>query len=200
MITEHFTKYDVAVPTRNQKAQTVARCLWDNFLVHYGFPERLHSDQGTNFESRTIKELCKVAGISKTKTTPYHPRGNPVERFNRTLLQMLGTLNNKEKSRWKDYVKPLVHAYNCTKSDVTGFSPYELMFGRQPRLPIDLAFGLPVDGQSESHSKYVQGLKSRLEESYRVATKNAAKVAERNKKRYDKHVVFPLLKSVIVYL
>ncbi len=149
MITDHYTKYAVAVPTRNQKAQTVARCLWDNFLVQYGFPETLHSDQGTDFESRTIKELCKVAGISKTRTNPYHPRGNPVERFNRTLLQMLGTLNNKEKSRWKDYVKPLVHAYNCTKSDVTGFSPYELMFGRQPRLQIDLSFGLPVDGQSE---------------------------------------------------
>lgn len=189
VMTDHFTKYAIAVPTRNQKAQTVAKCLWDNFLVHYGFPEKLHSDQGADFESRTIKELCKVAGISKTRTTPYHPRGNPVERFNRTLLQMLGTLNNKEKSRWKDYVKPLVHAYNCTKSDVTGFTPYELMFGRQPRLPIDLAFGLPVDGQTESHSKYVQDLKSRLEESYKVATENANKVAGRNKKRYDKHVV-----------
>lgn len=189
VITDHFTKYAVAVPTRNQKAQTVAKCLWENFLVHYGFPEKLHSDQGTDFESRTIKELCKCAGISKTRTTPYHPRGNPVERFNRTLLQMLGTLNNKEKSRWKDYVKPLVHAYNCTKSDVTGFCPYELMFGRQPRLPVDLAFGLPVDSQSGSHSKYVQDLKKRLEESYKVATGNASKVAERNKKRYDKHVV-----------
>ncbi len=59
---------------------------------------------------------------------------------------MLGTLNNKEKSRWKDYVKPLVHAYNCTKSDVMGFSPYKQIFGRQPRLPIDLAFSFPVDG------------------------------------------------------
>lgn len=189
VMTDHYTKYAIAVPTSNQKAQTVAKCLWDHFLVHYGFPEKLHSDQGTDFESRTIKELCRIAGISKIRTTPYHPRGNPVERFNRTLLQMLGTLNNKQKSRWKDYVRPLVHAYNCTKSDVTGFSPYELMFGRQPRLPIDLAFGLPVGGQNESHSKYVQGLKNRLEESYRVARENSAKIADRNKKRYDKHVV-----------
>ncbi|MGL4645552.1 MAG: hypothetical protein ACRCVL_00305, partial [Cetobacterium sp.] len=74
-----------------------------------------------------------------------------MERFNRTLLQMLGTLSTKEKSHWKDIVKPLVHAYNCTRNDVTGFSPYELMFGRQPRLPVDLAFGLPVNSQPESH-------------------------------------------------
>ena len=87
VLTYHFTKYAVAIPTRNQKAQTVAKSLWENFLVHYGFPERLLSDQGPDFESRTIKELCSIAGIQKVRITPYHPRGNPVER---TLLQMRG--------------------------------------------------------------------------------------------------------------
>ncbi|KAJ7995749.1 hypothetical protein DPEC_G00247820 [Dallia pectoralis] len=189
VITDHFTKYAVAIPTSNQKAQTVAKCLWDNFIVHYGIPEKLHSDQGRDFESRLIKQLCEVAGIQKIRTTPYHPRGNPVERFNRTLLGMLGTLENQDKSHWKDFVKPLVHAYNCTRSDVTGFTPYELMFGRQPRLPVDLAFGLPVkEGQQKSHSQYVKHLKSRLEESYKIATRSAAKVAEKNQTRFDKRV------------
>lgn len=189
VITDHFTKYAMAIPTRNQTAQTVAKSLWDHFLIHYGFPEKLHSDQGADFESRTVKELCKVAGIHKVRTTPYHPRGNPVERFNRTLLQMLGTLENERKSRWKEYVKPLVHAYNCTRHDTTGYTPYELMFGRQPRLPVDLAFGLPVDTPNKSHSQYVENLKNRLRESYEMATKNAGKIAERNKQRFDKHVV-----------
>lgn len=125
VIMDHFTKYAIAIPTPNQKAQTVARCLWDNFMVHYGIPERLHSDQGPDFESRTIKELCKIAGIRKIRTTPYHPRGNPVKRFNRMLLSMLGTLDNKDKSQWRNFVKPLIHAYNCTKNDVRGFTPYE---------------------------------------------------------------------------
>ncbi|XP_051953222.1 retrovirus-related Pol polyprotein from transposon opus [Xyrauchen texanus] len=195
VITDHFTKYAVAIPTRNQTAQTVAKSLWDNFLVHYGFPEKLHSDQGADFESHTIKELCKIAGIHKVRTTPYHPRGNPVERFNRTLLQMLGTLENEKKSRWKEFVKPLVHAYNCTRNDTTGFTPYELMFGRQPRLPVDLAFGLPADTPIKSHSQYVRDLKSRLRESYEVATKNARKVAERNKRRFDKHVIASTLEE-----
>ncbi len=83
-----------------------------------------------------------------------------------------------------------MHAYNCTRSDLTtGFTPYELMFGRQPRLPVDLAFGLPVEKPvHESHSKYVQNLKNRLEESYRIATHNALKSAMRNKDRFDKRV------------
>lgn len=189
VITDHFTKYAVAIPTRDQKASTVAKTLWEHFLVHYGFPERLHSDQGRDFESHTIKELCALAGIRKVRTSPYHPRGNPVERYNRTLLSMLGTLKDKEKTQWRDHVRPLTHAYNCTRSDVTGFSPYELMFGRQPRLPIDLAFSLPVkEKESSSHSQYVKNLRSHLEESYQVAIENSRKVAEKNKKRFDRVV------------
>ncbi len=55
IMTDHYTKYAVALPTSNQKAKTVARCLWDGFIVHYGFPERILSDQGTDFESKLIK-------------------------------------------------------------------------------------------------------------------------------------------------
>lgn len=185
VITDHFTKYALAIPTPNQKARTVAKSLWENFFVHYGIPQKLHSDQGPDFESRTIKELCALAGIHKIRTTPYHPRGNPVERFNRTLLDMLGTLAEQEKSHWKDFVKPLVHAYNCTKNDTTGFTPYELMFGRQPRLPIDLVFGLPVGKTSLTHSEYVQKLKSHLEKSYQLAAENAKKTMLKNKTRFD---------------
>ncbi|KAK7933302.1 hypothetical protein WMY93_004198 [Mugilogobius chulae] len=189
VITDHFTKYAVAVPTPNQKARTVAKCLWEDFFIHYGIPERLHSDQGPDFESRTIKELCDIAGIHKGRTTPYHPRGNPVERFNRTLLNMLGTLTAEKKSHWRDFVKPLVHAYNCTKNDVTGFSPYELMFGRQPRLPVDLAFGLPLKKNIQtSHSQYVQDLKNHLKESYQLAMLNSERVMSRNKDLFDRHV------------
>ncbi|XP_049334999.1 uncharacterized protein LOC125802000 [Astyanax mexicanus] len=189
VITDHFTKYAIAVPTPNQKARTVAKCLWDTFVVHYGLPERLHSDQGPDFESTLIKELCALVGVRKCRTSPYHPRGNPVERFNRTLLNMLGTLKDKEKSHWSDFVKSLVHAYNCTKNEVTGFTPYELMFGRRPRLPVDIAFGLPLEkNQNQSHSQYMTVLKAHLEESYRLATQAAAKIAHKNKVKFDKRV------------
>lgn len=107
VVTDHFTKYAVAVPTLNQKARMVAKTLWDHFFVHYGIPEKLHSDQGPDFESQTIKERCELIDTQKMRTTPYHPRGNPVERFNRTLFNMLGTLENQKKSHWRDYVKPL---------------------------------------------------------------------------------------------
>lgn len=189
VITDHFTKFALALPTSNQKSRTVARCLWDQFIVHYGIPERLHSDQGPDFEAKLIKDLCEISGIKKIRTTPYHPRGNPTERFNRTLLSMLGTLESKQKSHWKDYVMPLVHAYNCTHSDATGFTPYELMFGRKPRLAVDLAYGLPLSkDQKVTHSQYVESLKKRLEESYRLASQTAQKVADKNKARFDRKI------------
>lgn len=102
---------------------------------------------------------------------------------------MLGSMNDEQQVHWREFVKPLVHAYNCTNNDVSGFTPYELMFGRQPRLPIDLAFRLPTTSKRLSHSKYVSNLKKHLEESYQIAAHNAFKNAERNKMRFDRHVV-----------
>lgn len=129
VLTDHFTKFALAFSTPNQKARTVAKCLWDNFIVYYGIRERLHTDQGRDFESKLIKELCEVAGTKKCRTTPYHPRGNPVERFNRTLLNMLGTLEAKQKMKWKDF------AYNCTRNETTGYTPYKLIFGHSSGQP-----------------------------------------------------------------
>lgn len=139
--------------------------------------------------SRKSSELCALVGTKKVRTSPYRPRGNPVERYNRTLLSMLGTLKDKEKARWREYVRPLTHAYNGTKNYVTGFSPYEVTFGRQPRLPIDIAFGLPVKKNPDmSHSQYVRNLKKYLKESYQLASANAKKIADKNKRRFDMRV------------
>ena len=121
VITDHFTRYAKAIPTRNQSTQTTARILFDNFICHYGFPSQLHSDQGRNFESEVIKELCSIANIDKSRTTPYHPMGNgKPERFNQTLLNMLGTLEDDQKSDRKTYVPSLVHAYNSSAMEVLG--------------------------------------------------------------------------------
>ena len=73
ILTDHFTQYTQAYITPNQKANTVAKTLWDRFFMHYGFPEKILSDQGTNFESKLLEELCLLAQVKKMRTTPYRP-------------------------------------------------------------------------------------------------------------------------------
>lgn len=97
------------------KAKTTAQAFYNNFVIPYGIPYKIHSDQGANFESSLIKELCLLLNIQKTRTTPYHPMGNGIcERFNRTLINMLGTLQPNQKQDWKTCIGPIVHAYNST--------------------------------------------------------------------------------------
>ena len=196
VITDHFTRYALAYPSKTQTAQATARILWDNFICHYGFPEKFISDQGRNFEFDLIKELCKIAGVKKVHTTPYHPQGNgQCERFNSTLCNMLGTLSEEEKSDWKSYLGCMTHAYNCTKHASTTYSPYYLMFGRHPRLPIDVEFGLnkPNCGDNSSKSRYIQKLRRRLNYAFQKASKYSDQQASKYKKSYDKSAKGPQL-------
>lgn len=187
VITDHFTRYAQAFPTRNQTAHTTARVLYENFIVHYSFPAKLHSDQGRNFESHVIRELCNLAGVKKTRTTPWHPMGNGMtERFNQTLISMLGTLEDSKKSDWKSYVSSMVHAYNATRHDTTGFSPHYLMFGWHPRLAIDAFLGISSPAEkASSRSSYAKKLRKRLDFAYKMAATEAKKNTSRYKKNYD---------------
>ena len=188
VVTDHFSRYAQAFPTTNQTARTTAKVLFEKFFVHYGFPERIHSDKGANFMSGLIEELCRLAGMDQSRTTPYHAMGNGmVERFNQTLIQMMGTLDEEKKSDWKTHVAPMVHAYNATVHCSTGYAPYYLMFGRHPRLPIDVFLGLPVgDVDRKFKNEYTRKLRHRLATAYRRAQESAKKTSEINKRHYDR--------------
>ena len=190
IVTDHYTRLAQAFVTRNQKAQTVAKILWENYFMHYGFPRLLHSDQAKDFTANVIKQLCKITNVKKTRCTPYHPQGNSqCERFNKTLMNMLGSLPQDKKSNWKKYVPSMVHAYNCSKNDATGASPFFLMFGRQARLPVDIAMGVSPDQHSfDEHKAYVKDLRERLDYAYQRATEEVQKSNTRSKARFDAKV------------
>ena len=143
VITDHFTRFAQAYVTGNQQAATAAKVFIDKFVTNYGYPEKILTDQAQAFNGKLYEILCKEAKIKKIRTTPYRPQTNgQCERFNRTLMTMLGALPNDEKVNWQDWVSTLVHTYNCTTTRVTGFSPYFLMFGQEPMIPADETFGV----------------------------------------------------------
>ena len=189
IITDHFTRYAQAFPSKTQTALATAKLLWNNFIPHYGFPEKIITDQGRNFESELIDNLCQVAGVKKLCTSPYHPQTNgQCECFNSTLLNMLGTLTPEQKKDWKNHVSAMVHAYNCAKNTATGFSPYYLLFGREPRLPVDVEFGLQRENQKGplSESNYVSQLRRQLKFAHNKAKQVASKQQVRHKGLYDR--------------
>lgn len=110
--------------------------------------------QGANFESTLIAELLHVAGVDKSHTTPYHPMGYGFcERMNLTLGNMIRALPQRAKHRWPQTLKSLTLAYNCTIHETTG---YTLMFGRVPRLPVDIIFGSVLnDPDVVDYDRYV---------------------------------------------
>ena len=98
VITDHFTRYAQAYVTSKQTAVVVARTLWENFLVRYGWPERILTDQGKSFENNLFRELCSLAKVKNLCTSPYHPETNgQCKHFNATLISMLGMLPSHAK-------------------------------------------------------------------------------------------------------
>ena len=183
VLTDVFTKYTQAIPTRNQKAKTVANILLKEWIIRFGVPQRIHSDQGRSFENEVIHELCNLYGVRKTKTLPYYPEGNSVcERFNRTLHNLLCTVPPKRKRKWPELLPELVYAYNCTPHATTGYSPYFLFFGREPVLPVDLTLGMENKNETleeEWVTKHFNTLKEAFELAVTKTEKEALKRQER---------------------
>ncbi len=190
VVTDQFTKVASAFLCPNQSAKAVAHQLWHNYFCVYGFPGRIHSDRGANFESALIAELLNVAGVQKSRTTPYHPMGNGAcERMNRTLGNMIRALPAKTKHKWPQVLKSLTFAYNCTIHETTGYAPFLLMFGRVPRLPVDLIFETVLDNPDVvNYDSYVQALRRDMKEAMHVAQASAMKQLKRHADLYNRRV------------
>ena len=162
--------------------------LVNKYFTNYGWPDKILTDRGTSFENELFHNICQMAKIKKLRTGSYRPQTNgQCERFNKTLLNMLGTLPNDAKKHWQDWVSTLTHAYNCTTSKTTGFSPYFLIYGRQPRLPLDIEYGAGIKDSYKDCKSSVAKLEHRLKWAYEAAQRYIDKETTRYKKYYDRN-------------
>ena len=189
VVADYFTRWMEAFPIPHQDATTVANKLVDEVFLRFGIPEQLHSDQGRQFESKLLSEVCKLLCIHKTKTTPYHPQCDGlVERFNRTLLTMLSTCVHNHPFDWESHLRKVCMAYNSSVQSSTGYTPFYLMFGREAQLPLDILYGTNQPTAVHSMGEYAKQLQNRLLTAYELVREHISTQHQRQKTLYDKKV------------
>ena len=187
VITNHFTRYALAVVTKDQMVKTVTKVFYECFIAVFGAPTKLLSDRGANFMSALVEELCSAFGIRKCRTTTYHAWCNgQVGHFHQMLFHIIGKLSHDKKAQWEQHLPELLQAYNSTRSVVTSYSPHYLMFGRHPCLPVDYHF-LTVSAYEHSHHvpAYVTEVRRCFKEAYTKAHLQTNCEAEKQKHYYD---------------
>jgi len=140
VMSEYATRYMIAIAMQNQKARTIAKAFILNVILRYGCPLEILTDRGTNFLSHPMKEICSLLNIKQTRTTAYHPAtdGN-VERFNRTMGDMLSTALTNDVNTWDEYLPYVIFLYNTSVHASTNETPHYLLFGQDPIEPDDIS-------------------------------------------------------------
>jgi len=187
IVGDYFTNRLEAIPVKDQKAETVAKAVFSHFILKFGVPLSLHTDQGKNFESALWKELCTILGMKKTRTTAYRPQSDGyIERFNRTMWSMLRATNQEKKQDWDVLVPILAMAYRASVNDTTGFTPNMLMLGREVTMPLDLMIpNLGEPDEETTYADYISRLRTHMTEIYDQVRMNTDWAVERQKRNYD---------------
>ena len=187
VVMDYFTKWPEAYPLPDQEASTIAHALVEGFFCRFGLPLELHTDQGGNFESTLFTEVCRLLGIHKTRTTPAYPQSDGmVERYNHTLEDSLSMYVAGHQRDWEDYVPYVLMAYRTARHEATGASPCQLMFGREPRVPVDLVLERPSDMEPSSTTRFASHLQGVMREVQQEARDHLQMSASRMKIRYDR--------------
>lgn len=189
VVCDYATRYPEAFPLRKISARPIAQALLHLFS-RVGIPQEILTDQGTAFLSKTLKHVYSLLGIKGIRTTPYHPQTDGlVERYNQTLKGMLRKFvaaNGKDWDRWLPF---LLFAYREVPQASTGFSPFELLYGRQVRGPLDVlreAWEGPSTPKSHSILAHVLQMRDKMEEMTDLVQANLGQAQMQQKAWYDK--------------
>jgi len=183
-----FSRYVFTCPLADAKTETTVKAILENFVPTYGLFRALRSDRGTNFTSSVFKGVMKGLGVDTVLVPPRNTNSNPVERQNQSIYAALKVDENHEVKDWAKKLPLATLVVNCAKSARTGFSPYYLVYGRQPRLPLD--FLSPVENPVESASRsYLDFLKHMEEVVKRISTKSKLYLEVQNKYRVKKETL-----------
>ena len=191
VMVDYATRYPEARALKNIDSVTVAEALIDMWS-RVGIPVQVLSDRGTQFMSEVMKEVHRLLSIEGKSTSPYHAQCNGlVERFNGTLKTMVKKLCDEKPNTWNRYLAACLFAYREVPQESTGYSPFELLYGRTVRGPMAVLRDLWTKEESQGAevkvaSTYVFDLRNRIEETCKLVQRNLSKAADRYKHHFDK--------------
>ena len=189
-LVDYATRYPEAVPLKKITTEAVAEALLDIYS-RVGIPEEVLTDQGTQFMSECMQEVSRLLSIKGLTSTPYHPICNGlVERWNGTLKSMIKRLCQDQPKQWHRLINPVLFAYREVPQESTGFSPFQLLYGRSVRGPGTILKELWTKEvnipEVKSSYEYVTELRERLEDSLKLAQEELEKSQKRYKRHYDR--------------
>ena len=193
---DEFTKYAFGILVKSENAEKTAEALYRNIYTKFGIPEVVHSDQGATFVGKVLKELNNLLGIRHTITTTYRPQSNgSCERLNSTLISRIRTLQPREKKKWHFHVDSLVMAYNTTTHESTNTTPFQAMYGRHAKIPIDLLVHLPDQEENvpaKSVKSFTTEREKELRHAYDTMKDSMDKRRSRSKRNFDNKLQKPI--------
>lgn len=187
-IVDYATRYPEAIPLKNISSKTVADALIQCF-TRLGIPEELVSDQGSNFVGKLMTQLYEHLGITKIQTSVYHPEANGlVERFNGTLKTMLRKFVKDSVQDWDRYLPYLLFAYREVPCESTGYSPFELLYGRTPRGPMAIIkeSWLEEKPSEQNVVSHVLEIRKRMMKMQKSVAENLRTSQTKQKRLYDR--------------
>ena len=187
VFTDYLTKWVEAFPMPDQRADRVASLFLTQIVCRFGAPAKLLSDAAPNFLSKVVAEVLRICKTQKVTTTPYAPQTDGlVERMNRTLQGMLATYVEQSQRDWDAQLPFILFAVRTSQQASTQESPYYLMFGQDPVLPIDLAFQYTSSPYIEVEDlTYVEQVQQRLTLAWATARTALGKAQRKQKEYHD---------------
>ena len=165
----------------------MAKTFVEQVITRFGTPLEIHTDQGREFEAGLFRGVCRLLGIHKTRTTPFHPQSDGmVERFNRTVKAMLSMFVAENQDDWDEHLPYVMMAYRSSQHDATKFTPNMLMLGREVGLPLDVVVRSPEEQTETTEAlDYVDGLRGRIARAHEFPRRHLRKAQSYQKQQYD---------------
>ena len=187
VIADHFTKWVQFYPLKSMLANELAE-KFSSYFCQHGPPDQLHTDQGTNFQSKTVAELCELWDVRQTRTTPYHPQSDGLsERTIRTCKQMMRCYAKANSTEWDLILPFLQYAFNTAVHSTTSCTPFELVYGRQARVPLDVIEPAEMIDLGFTPEEYAENVEVLLKEAYQMVNRKRDTKIVKQKLKYDRH-------------